>query len=232
MKRIYVLMLIQILFIFTAQHAISKEAKVIEIEEIKQWGLFEEVLVEKSLLKARNVAFEIPDYEQSRASIAGFMKKDINGDGKDDFVFLVNLTTSSDPVETIVIASQKEKYSIQRLYTEWSEIDTTVRDLDGDGLYEILQNQSIFNPKVPHSLTLLWVDIYQWDGIKFIKNNRAYLKRYYISEYLDIVNLRIELAQSKMMSKSSDSDSLPHALLEDCRIALERIIALSRVDKE
>lgn len=187
----------------------------------------------KEALELRNTLFNLPDYESGRHTVAEFSRIDVNGDGREDILLLVNLSCAADPAELVVGCSANEAFYFQRFAVEHGKLSKCVRDLDDDKIYEILRPSVIQSPTTPHANALVWYDIYKWTGTRFEQKNREF-PAYYFGEYLPLLARQIEVISRISHSATIGEDDKEHqdmmalvrSMLDDCRTALARLSRL------
>lgn len=160
-------------------------------------------------------------------SIADMQRIDLNGDGKKDFAALLNYRGTSDPVELFLLYSVENGVVVQTFPTERAMMNTTVLDLDGDGIYEICLNESILG-NTPHVLVVYWVNVYSWNGQTYVKSNEQAFESFYMHRYLPQISERLHDLEKRLDWGESRKTIL--SVLEDCRTALEKISSMSTTE--
>ena len=155
---------------------------------------------------------------------------DVNGDGIQDIVALINYNCTADPVEVLTLCSMNHGFIAQRFPTERAVMARTFIDIDADGKYELLLNVPIPG-NAPHSETFYWTNIYSWREKGYSQANEIFLESYYLKKYLPLVCARIAYAEALINSakhykkQNMASKELAIAILEDCRKAIKKVIS-------
>jgi hypothetical protein len=153
---------------------------------------------------------------------------DLNNDGKEDFTALINQNCTSDPVELFLLCSLGDGFVAQTLRTERARMDSTVLDLNGDGVYELCLNESILGD-TPHVLVVYWVNVHAWNGQAYVKSNEQFVESFYRRRYLSQLSERLHDAGKRL--NWGESRPTIVSVLEDCRTALARVSALQNPEK-
>ncbi|GAK58188.1 hypothetical protein U27_05161 [Candidatus Vecturithrix granuli] len=202
----------------------ASETRVVKKEQFKEGEITIHAMNDRDLLMLRKDLYSIPDYEADKTSVAAMSKLDINKDGEEDIVALVNLGgTIANPVEVFLLYSRKDDFMAQMLFTERAMMEKTVIDLNNDGFYEVCVNTSIVGD-TPHAMVFYWVDIYAWDGQTYRQQNEQFFESFYIRHYLPQISERIARAEELLQLK--ESNQTISSVLEDCRAALGNMLQL------
>jgi hypothetical protein len=185
----------------------------------------------EEVLRIRNEVAGLSEDEARRCSSAEFSTKDVNGDGKGDRVLLINFSCTADPAELFVACSTEGGFCLQGFCMEHGSLAECVRDLDGDGVCEILKLSCIESAGTPHASALRWVDVYAWTGMRF-EERSANFKAYYAGEYVRRVSARLAvISRMRYQSdgtkpKQEDERAQVRAIIADCGVALARVTRL------
>lgn len=200
----------------------NAETRRVSKSEFERLGLNSLNAEPSELLKAVKILLRIPDYESWRISIAEAKRMDLNGDGIADIVATVNKETSGDPVGVFLLVSSGDQYVLQEFDTERASLDETVRDLRGEGKYEILVTQEI-SSTAPHAQAFYWYDVYAWDGSEYVPNNASFIDTFYIERYIPLIAQRIMSVENRVKSSDEREREVGVGMLDACRKALERV---------
>ena len=164
-------------------------------------------------------------------SVAEMRVLDLNGDGKKDLIALTNDVCTADPNGVFLVCSVPAGYIVQMIFTEWAVLDETLRDIDGDGKYEIVTNSCIAGAAC-HLDACLWRDIHAWTKEGYALANRRFLESYYLTDYLGEVSDYIARAQERLKLLPGDDNgkaiSTAAAMLQDARTAIAKVAELSK----
>ncbi|HBC86334.1 MAG TPA: hypothetical protein DCZ94_05195 [Lentisphaeria bacterium] len=212
----------------------SDEIKKYSIEQLQKAGFTSENMSKDAFLKLRNKVFEIPDYESGQFSIDKMKKIDAKGNKLKGYIATINGNCTSDPAEVFILASSDgNEYIVQRFDSLHASLDEILRDIDGDGNFEILVNEEIAGENTPRCNSFFWVNIYTWkEGGGFVIDNEKFIKSYYFKEYLNMISKRIAEAEHLLNMPEKDPDAskvktIALSMLEDCRTALSKLSKLA-----
>lgn len=202
--------------------------------DLKNSGIDRRAITKENIFVLRKLLYSLDEFVtihegiEQFESIAEMKRVDLNADGTEDIVALMNVgATIANPVELFLFCSRGDEFIAQNLFTERGMMDDSVLDLNGDGIYEILVKSSIPG-ETPHVLAFYWFDVYSWDGQGYVKSDEQFFDSFYIRRYLPKISNRIALGQQLL--QSGEEDTVISAVLEDCRIALEKVYTLQNVE--
>lgn len=164
------------------------------------------------------------DFELPLRSIYELEVKDINRDGLYEMVVLINEACSTCPNTILIVRNQYNSLRVYKFHDEYASLKKDIIDLDDDGIHEVLTKNPLNTQTISGARYLPWIDIYRWDGEKYVKSNRRfpeYYKNVYIAEN--------ERAMQKLQSslRESDIDSV-----EVADLLLNYQAAISRAERE
>lgn len=182
------------------------------------------------VLQVKRDIYQTEDYEMRRISVQQMTLKDLNGDGKDDVVAFLNLDCTADPAEVVTVMSSGEQYLVQRFSAEHACSDRSLKDIDGDGVSELIVWCMIVPSHAPHADAVEWPEIYRWGDDGFGPASEEF-SVYYQTDYLGYLAGRLqEVARLSALNRGPETDeklaAINLAVLRDCVTGLERTVAL------
>jgi hypothetical protein len=202
------------------------ECRIFSSQELEKIGIelqsidYEEVLSILHVLYTESDPTLKKDELKTFVSIADMKRIDLNSDGKEDLVALINHRGMSDPVEVFLLCSVENKFVAQTLSTERATLDTTILDLNNDGIYEVRVNSTIAG-ETPHALVVYWVDVYSWSGQRYVQNNEQFFESFYLRRYLPYLSERLKDVGKRL--EWGEQNKTLSAVLNDCRTAIQKV---------
>ena len=172
-----------------------------------------------------------PDCELAltRRSVDEMRTLDINRDGRKDLVALTSDGCTADPNGVLLVCSVPRGYIVQMIFTERALLEDTLRDVDGDGKYEIVTNSWVMGATC-HAMACHWHDVYTWTPRGYTPANCQYLEPYYLAQYLPELIRYIAFAEERLQLGDDRSDAT--AILQDARMLIGKVVALAKQGKE